>query len=315
MFKCEKCNKEFSSKHWLNYHLNKAIPCDTKYECNKCGKFFITKQGLKRHGNRLYSCDIKTVPHKSSETLTKIEYKCEYCSQTFTRKDNLSRHINKYCIKKKDIIEQINMLKKENKELKEAKGNNESSNTIIFQTNQKINNTNIVNNTININAFGKEDTSYITEDILLKVVKNPEDGIPMLIKHIHFNPEHPSNQNIFLKNKKENLVDYYNGNKWEVQDKDMIIQKLITSKKDIADDYYDDIEVSQENIVSSMMTKNYDKYTEYIDQYLNTIILSENKDEYIQKYKRLYDKLYKQINIILLNNAELIKLNEISIIK
>ena len=310
MYKCEKCNKEFSSKHWLNYHLNKAIPCDIEYKCLKCNKVFTTKQGLKRHMNRLYSCDHNLNPHKTSQTLTKIEFKCEYCSQTFTRKDNLTRHINKYCLKKKDILEEIDMLKKENNELKKA---NETSNTIIFQTNQKINNTNIVNNnTININAFGKEDISYITEDILLKVVRNPEDGIPMLIKHIHFNPEHPNNQNILLKNKKENLVGCFNGNKWEVQDKDMVIQKLIISKKDIADDYYDEVEASQEKIVSSMMTKNYDKYTEYIDKYLNTIILSENKDEYIQKYKRLYDKLYKQINLILLNNIELKKLNELS---
>ena len=70
-----------------------------------------------------------------------------------------------------------------------------------------------------------------------------------------------------------------------------------------------------EDSIIDYKQSNRPKRREYIDDYLNTIILSENKDEYIQKYKRLYDKLFKQINIILLNNAELKKLNQISIIK
>ena len=53
--------------------------------------------------------------------------------------------------------------------------------------------------------------------------------------------------------------------------------------------------------------KKYETYTEAIDEYLNTIVLDNesSKKIIVNKYKRLYDKLYKQINLILINNTQL----------
>ena len=66
------------------------------------------------------------------------------------------------------------------------------------------NNTHIENQQINIhiNNYGKENLDYITEGYISKLLKIPYGAVPKLIKHIHFNPEHPENHNIKITNKK-----------------------------------------------------------------------------------------------------------------
>jgi len=147
------------------------------------------------------------------------------------------------------------------------------------------------------------------------ILKNPDNGIPQLIRLIHFNPEQPQNQNVRLKNKKEPYLKVFNGQNWELRDKDDTIQDLIISKKEIADDYLENLLVAQDmeitkkqdKIIDALTHEKYETYTEAIEEYLNTIILDENdsKKAIMNKYKRLYDKLYKQINLILINNFQL----------
>ena len=63
---------------------------------------------------------------------------------------------------------------------------------------------------------------------VLKLLKNkPAKAIPELIKHTHFNTEHPENQNIKITNKKEPYIKVRKNNKWELQDKDETITDLI----------------------------------------------------------------------------------------
>ena len=48
-----------------------------------------------------------------------------------------------------------------------------------------------------------------------------------MIKHTHFNEEHPENQNIKITNKKEPYVKIMKDNKWELQDRKNTITDLI----------------------------------------------------------------------------------------
>ncbi len=284
-----------------------------EYKCKKCNKIFNHLGNYNSHIMRIYPCNPKTeINDKSnnSKNLEENETQCKYCNKIFSRKDVCLRHEKSNC-KNKKIIE----CEKMKEEIKQTVINNFQTVNNFNTINNYQQNNNYNNSNININPFGKEDTSFLTHTVMKNILKNPDSGIPQLIRLIHFNPEIPQNQNVKMQNKKEPYVNVFNGQNWEVRDKDDTIQDLIISKKEIADDYFEnlltdqDLEITkkQDKIITALTQKKYETYTEAIDEYLNTIIIDEHgeKKAILNKYKRLYDKLYKQINLILLNNTQL----------
>ena len=137
----------------------------------------------------------------------------------------MNRHYGRCKIiqkEKEDDKQEIKELKEMvEKLLLESKGN-----TTITNSNNITHHT--TNNIININNYGDENTKYITNDYILKLLKNkPAKAIPELIKYTHFNEDHPENQNIKITNKKEPYVKVRKNDKWELQDKEETISDLI----------------------------------------------------------------------------------------
>ena len=89
MYICEVCNKSFSRKYNLSWHLaghgQKELQCSHRSNCYSRG------EKLKAH----------TLPHHTQENLKspKKSLICAYCSKMFTRSFNLGRHIA-VCMKK-----------------------------------------------------------------------------------------------------------------------------------------------------------------------------------------------------------------------
>lgn len=318
-YKCKKCNKIFHHYGNYNYHIMRIFPCDVKKE--------LVNNDKKPKKNEIINSDNYDVEEVIEDNLSITNDDCEeinelicrYCKKNFSRKDVCQRH-EKYNCKNKKIFEKERENKKLINELKKTKQTiiNNFQTVNNYQQNIQNNiqqNFNGFNTEIPINPFGKEDISFLTHGIMKNILKNPDNGIAQLIRLIHFNPEIPQNQNVRLKNKKEPYLNVFNGKHWELRDKDDTIQDLIISKKEIADDYFENLLTQhdlsiiqkQDNIINALTQKKYETYTEAIDDYLNTIILDEDSSKKIimNKYKRLYDKLYKQINLILLNNTQL----------
>lgn len=255
-----------------------------------------------------------------TETIEKKIFVCPNCSETFTRLDNLKRHYRQVCnriIEEKEIkdtlLDEYNKLKKENEELKVQ---TQKAAIIIHNTknigtnfeNANIQQNNYQQNNIQLKAFGKENLAPLNNEALLNIIRNPEIGIPKLIKLLHFNPEYPENHNIVSKGKRSDLMAVYDGKKWHSKSKKDTIQNLIASKKDLADDYFEELG-DDESIIDFLTKQKYEEYTDAIDKYINTICIDPvEKENYMQKYKRLYDRLFKQVNLILMNNAQLAKL-------
>lgn len=287
-YQCERCHKIFN--HYGNYknHLRRKNPC------------FIGLDIQKPEENEIIPIPEPEVEEKVEEisVFEEIENMCPYCGKLFSRKDSLQRHKQKHCKKKpKDNPTIIN--------------NYQTINNFQQNIQQNINQFNP--NFSNINPFGQEDVSFLTSEVLKNIIKNPEAGIPQLISLIHFNPDIPQNQNVRLKNKKEPYIDVFNGQIWEMRDKDDTINDLIASKKEIADDYFENtLEMQDEQkkkIINSLVQSKYESYTDAIDNYVDSIAIQDDtvKNTIKKKYLRLYDKLYKQVNLILLNNTQLAK--------
>ena len=110
-----------------------------------------------------------------------------------------------------------------------------------FYNIQNIQQQNNVQQNVQINAFGKENLSYITPKMIKECIKKPVTGIVRLIETIHFNKDHPENHNVCIKNLNSNYAQIHNGDKW-ILEKEAVINKLVDKKSEIMEEYFDEHE-------------------------------------------------------------------------
>ena len=122
-YKCEKCNKEFNQKSNYQKHINYKNDCteninnidNTIYKCDKCNKEFKKKYNYLLHINKLNPCNSKDLIKENKILLEKIQ--------------------------------ELNNIKKENKEIKKENKNLKIENKEIKIENKKINE--LYNNLLN----------------------------------------------------------------------------------------------------------------------------------------------------------------------
>jgi hypothetical protein len=199
------------------------------YICDKCNSSFIRKYNLKRHLNRKLSC-IKTLPT------------CDICLKTFKTNRGLTRHLNRLVPCVMSNKNEVGLLKNKVKEL-EDKLNNMSSNSMV--NHGTINNTDNSTNTINIVLpFGEENTKYVTKAQLSKIINHCNNSFRYLGEHIHFNKDHPENQNIRIQDKDVNYnrVELHDGNQWNTHNRKLTIPKYLGCLYDTLEELYEQFE-------------------------------------------------------------------------
>jgi hypothetical protein len=309
---CEKCNKKFNHNYLLQRHLKRKIPC-------------IALNELLDE----YNQEINEINNKINIfTLASIETKtiCKFCNHLFSKKGNLERHINLSCATKKTLLEkkntiqnkknkieneinqqqsnknennigqtqhinklenEIDILKKTVDGLLKQQGIKQQNNNIMFQ--QIINNVN-TNNIPNINSFGKENLTHISENDYKKYMTGFFPGFINFIKKIHFDNEMPENHNIYVTNLNSKYVYVYEDNKWITQQKSDIIDKLINKKFILLDNKcveYEDKEINQD--ISNKFREFQENFTD-IEAQKNTrndvmLLLYNNRDK-VEKIKK-----------------------------
>ncbi len=291
------------------------------YECQRCGYNTTLKGNIKHHLNRKYVCEpvlsdisiynMKSIynlnlnkknPNESKmnpfeSKMNKNEsknglnkFKCDYCCKFYSTNSNLHKHL-KVCKHKKKSYEQnkITLLEKEKEELLKTveklliECSNKSNNTI---NSNNINSNNTIHNTININNYGEEDTKYITKEYIVNLLASkPFKAIPEMIKHTHFNKEHPENQNIKITNKKEPYVKIMKNNKWLYQDRKNTITDLIDKQH---------LKISDES-VEKKIEKNCSIIQKNNIERCNELYVNEDED-YLKR-------LYNESELVVINNS------------
>jgi len=255
MFKCNLCNKEFTQKQKLTYHLNKKV-CDKKESCEICGKKFNSKSGIYKHQKREHKT---IITNNTTFDQSNSQIKTNLSGDEHVKKDiKILKQKNKQLLCKisdiensrqkteKKLLEEINNLKTlvQNGQIEQLFNNQkiDSNNINVYNCDnvQNIQNIqNIQNNiqqnititpTIILKAHGSEDYSKIELKKLAECLNRGFGSINELIECVNFNPNLPENHNIYISNSKNYDVHRFNGNKWIIEDRDDGLEFIINKK-------------------------------------------------------------------------------------
>jgi len=193
-------------------------------------------------------------------------YYCNYCGKLFAYASGLSKH-KKTCKQKEDEISELKQAYENERvarkllEKRLEKIENNSSEKQNIQVGNVDKQTNIEtqqnnNLTININAVGHENLNHITDQIIIKCIGKVYESIPQLLKHIHYDPNHPENANVKIPNKKLPYASVYKKRtgKWETIQRDDAIDDMVDRGYNILDENYPD--------VKSQIPENHQKHFE-----------------------------------------------------
>jgi len=269
MYECKSCNfiskiKTHYTRHLKTKKHGNNLNINNKNE-NKIGVMSTNEHKMSTNEHKMSTNEHKI---KNSE----LHYNCVYCNKTFKNNPNKRRHELHYC--KQIPIKNIKIIKELKKEKKDLY---KQINKLIDKVGNTTYNT---QNNIQLNNYGKEDLSHISESLMTNLLKTPYGMIPKLIEEVHFNKNKPENQNIALTNKKENIIKVFSGNKWIYKNKDETINDLMDGKYFILDSHYE----SNSQYITKV--NKYEKFRKFYDE----------------KDKIMIESLKKQCELIILNN-------------
>jgi len=185
-----------------------------------------------------------TLPNSAIITLTNsadpiFKYKCKRCEHKYKHYASLYKHIKS---KHPKYDEEINELQTQKEEMKQLKAEIEElkkliiNKPIINNTNNTTNNNNndnsinnsTINNTINIIKFGSETVDDLNKEEIKKILFGRNvDPIMAIIESTHFNDRLPQQHNIKYTNINSKYADIHNGNKWEKENVNNVVDNLL----------------------------------------------------------------------------------------
>jgi hypothetical protein len=307
IYVCEDCKKSFKQKSHYDAHKNRKIKCSfdkrMQYEnnfffCDKCGQTFSTFFNLKRHKESF----CKQVDNLENIDMTDIN--------NYLIKNNLEEYVKDPSFIS-NLIELVKNKNEDNNPLKVINNQNLISNLNNSNNTTKTNNTlnSTINNNVNANVqnnnnilivspFGKEGRIKVPKKLLHCLYRNLEEGIPKLVKYIHYNDEFPQYQNIQGRGYDCSTVNVFDGENWILKRKDEAMESLIKEKKEIFDDFFDELEENKHSKLNQKIIQNYNKQSDKLDSVLNQEFYG-NKPE--KDAKALYKSIQTNIGIIMEN--------------
>lgn len=235
------------------------------FECKRCGYNTTKRVDLIKHLNRKKICNpilsnisaeqlIMEIPEPKIITKeTDITYNCKYCNRKFNSSGNRSKH-HKKCTQNpnKQLEEQIDILRSEmQQQIKQLQDEVNLLKQQLISSDIPISTTpvassvitgdhnNITNNidqshNNTINCYNNSSYDHMTLQRILPLLSNlvhKTEGVPFLVKDIHFNPAIPSNNNIqFIDNERSKI---YDSDKWDEIETEKLFMKMSSDMLDL----------------------------------------------------------------------------------
>jgi hypothetical protein len=102
--------------------------------------------------------------------------------------------------------------------------------------------TNHITQNVTVLPFGRENENYLHDsDLLLRCLRCTDAGVVRFLEQKHFHPEHPENHNVMATNVKMPFVKVCrSGGRWEVADKNAVIDDSVMQACNTLLDFFDD---------------------------------------------------------------------------
>ena len=274
-----------------------------QHKCNKCFMIFNKKTNYIRHISRKKPCAITdrkhiTEPDKDYAEINEYEEILTLVVKTLDEHKLLEQYqIEEY-------IHKIKYYKFINHKLKSKLINTTYVKPLysIEYLNELIENKKPENfyNINSIRLFGDEDISYITDDFMKKVLINPFQGLVNLIREVHFNTLYKMNNNLSITYMRFNRVHVFTETGWKIFTKKEIFNNIITSKKDMIDEYYDKlIKMNELNVFQLLEYKRFDRI---INNYIKKRILPNKSRNIMNEEKMSYRMVIDEITLLFINH-------------
>lgn len=230
--RCKTCNIDFKNNACYKKHLTTSRHILRSTNSNIvtfgciCGRSYSYNQSLYVHHKKCRSfIDSKTTTPESCVSLQ--------VQQLQSEKDEMKEKLSTYEKEHEEMKAQIAMLldKHATSAPPVVHTTNTNHNKIDNQTNHNI--------TINIKAFGNENTDYIDDKAIISCIGRVYKSIPSLLEKIHFDPRHPENHNIKITNKKLPYASVMGMNqKWKTVDRKDAIETMVLNGYNLLDEKY-----------------------------------------------------------------------------
>jgi hypothetical protein len=254
---CQRCHYKTQEKGNFVRHLKKKKTCNPTYSnisasailndvcppkssafvCSSCHKSYINYSSYRRH--------VRTCQHNETE--------------------NVMKELHELRIGQQKLFDHIQTLN----HMSQTNSNNQNSN------NTQTNSNNTVTQHIVINAFGKEDIAHITQHpnvkrFIAECLRNQAPGLCEYISKKHLNKDCPGNQNVRMLNKKDGLMDVFDGKEWKLDAASRIVEKLLA---------YAEVEIKEilnQDVIDKHMQIAADEFMEGTGIYLDWDLNGEN---------------------------------------
>ena len=293
----------------INYRINRDESNKITYSCHYCNNVYKSKNGIYKHINEL-RCKIlpdhikkNIINNKNNKKIDKIKQKSNGIFKEMLSKidkniliELIEKHLN--CnLKPNDntstLVNNTNNSTNNNTDNSIENNNCVENNTDNSNTNNigSINNQTITNNQfININPLGKEDISFLTNEMKIGILDKMYLALPELVKTIH-NKE--CNRNVYYKNIKDNIMAFVDDNQCiRLDNNKNVIERIIDGNIDRLDDIYqevgDNVNVNKDRLKKMIQLNN--------DRELNQKYLAD-LNYYFQENSNKNKKLLKNKNI------------------
>ena len=216
-----------------------------------------------KFGNDNYKCGLKKLrniitKYQNLVENNKIENKpiiknkeihqCNYCSKSFIRNDLMFKHLsvcndykNLFFIPKEPVKSNnlhITKIPEKNKEQLEREIEELKEQVDQLKKSQHITNNIII-------AYNQQpDLSHLTDKDYLRIMNKGFKSVPKLIEEIHFNPNKPENKNIYIPNIKNKYAMGWNGQKWDLMNRNEVIDDMYDDKSNILIEKFEELESS-----------------------------------------------------------------------
>ena len=208
----------------------------------------------------------------------KRSYSCEACDKVFTTRQARHTHKHHYCKRgtpvptAKQLGAELDKLRAQVAALLQQRHSGEgacgsvgtiNNNTVNNTTNNTT--TNNTTNNITINKLCQEDLSFLAHEIVRDLVKQSDlyASLQEVVKLVHFNPEHPQNQNVYLPDDKAEHGFCRSDEAWEKIPTKKIAKLVMTGAASIMC-HHNDAQFSSE--YSKQETKRFDVFFDRVDR-------------------------------------------------